>query len=105
MATVLSPQESARAILSFFKLKDVRPNEMLVAGQVNQQFLTKGGNAADYVEGIKYVIERGWLEPLTNDRFRLTETGFIEMGRRRAALGGDRLPAGDHGAGRATSPG
>src|ERR1700730_14924403 len=84
MATVPTP-ESARAILSFFKLKDVRPNEMLMAGQVNQEFLTNGGTAADYAEGIKYAIERGWLEPLTNNRFRLTETGFAEIGRRRAA--------------------
>jgi hypothetical protein len=85
MATVPTPEESVRAILSFFKLKDVRPNEMLMAGQVNQQFLTNGGKAADYAEGIKYAIERGWLEPLTNNRFRLTETGFVEIGRRRAA--------------------
>jgi hypothetical protein len=85
MATVPTPEESGRAILSFFKLKDVRPNEMLMAGQVNQQFLTNGGKAADYAEGIKYAMERGWLEPLTNNRFRLTETGFAEIGRRPAA--------------------
>jgi hypothetical protein len=85
MATVATREESARAILAFFKLKDVRPNEMLMAGQVNQQFLTNGGKAADYAEGIKYAIERGWLEPLTKNRFRLTETGFVEIRRRRAA--------------------
>ena len=85
MATVPAPEESARAILSFFKSKDVRPNEMLVADQVNQQFLANGGKVADYAEGIKYAIARGWLEPLTKNRFRLTETGFVETGRRRAA--------------------
>jgi hypothetical protein len=85
MVTVPTPEESARAILSFFKLKDIRPNEMLMAGQVNQQFLTNGGRAAVSAEGIKYAMERGWLEPLTNNRFRLTETGFAEIGRRRAA--------------------
>ena len=86
MATVPPPEESARAILSFLKLKGVHPNEMVMASQVNQQFLTNGGKAAAYAEGIKYATERGWLEPLTKDRFRLTETGFIEMGRRRARL-------------------
>ena len=85
MAIVPTSEESARAILSFLKLKDVHPNEMVMANQVNQQFLTNTGKAAAYAEGIKYAIERGWLEPLTKDRFRLTETGFIEMGRRRAA--------------------
>jgi hypothetical protein len=65
MATVPTPEVSARAILSFLKLKDVRPNEMLAAGQVNHQFLTNGGKAADYAEGIQYATERGWLEPLT----------------------------------------
>jgi hypothetical protein len=85
MASVPTPEESARAILSFLKLRDVHPNEMVAASQVNQQFLTNGGKAADYAEGIRHAIERGWLEPLTKDRFRLTETGSIEMGRRRAA--------------------
>lgn len=85
MATVPTAEESARVILSFFKLKDVHPNEMVMASRVNRQFLTNGGKAGDYAEGIKYAIERGWLEPLTKDRFRLTETGFIETGRRRAA--------------------
>ena len=85
MAIVPTSEESARAILSFLKLKDVHPNEMVMANQVNQQFLTNTGKAAAYAEGIKYAIERGWLEPLTKDRFRLTETGFIEMERRRAA--------------------
>jgi hypothetical protein len=32
MATVPISEESARAILSVFKSKDVRPNEMLIAG-------------------------------------------------------------------------
>ena len=85
MATVPTAEESARAILSFLKLKDFHPNEMVMASQVNLLFLTNGGKTGDYAEGIKYAIERGWLEPLTKDRFRLTETGFIEMGRRRAA--------------------
>jgi hypothetical protein len=85
MATVPTPEESARAILSFFKLKDVRPNVMLMAGQVNQQFLTNGGKEVDYAGAVKYAMEQGWVEPLTNNRFRLTETGFAEIGRRRAA--------------------
>jgi hypothetical protein len=85
MAMVPTSEEAARAILSFLKLKDVHPNEMIMASQVNQEFLTNKGKVAVYAEGIKYAIERGWLEPLTKDRFRLTETGFIEMGRRRAA--------------------
>jgi hypothetical protein len=75
MATVPISEE---AILSVFKTKDVRSNEMLIAGQVKQQFLTNGGEAADYAEGLRYAIARGWLEPLTNNRFRLTETGFAK---------------------------
>jgi hypothetical protein len=74
MATVPPPEESARAILSFLKLKDVHPNEMVMASQVNRQFLTNGGKAGDYGKGIKYAVERGWLEPLTKDRFRVTPT-------------------------------
>ena len=79
MAILPTPEESARAILSVFKSKDIRPNEMLIAGQVKRQFLANGGEAADYAEGLKYAVEQGWLEPLTNNRFRLTETGFVKM--------------------------
>jgi hypothetical protein len=61
------------------------PDSMLVAGQVNEQFLTNGDKAAGYADGIKYAIERGWLEPLTNNRFRLTET--VEIGHRTRAFG------------------
>jgi hypothetical protein len=43
MAIVPTYEESARAILSFLKLKDVHPNEMVIASQVNQQFCLCGG--------------------------------------------------------------
>ena len=76
-----TPEDLARAIMSLLKLKDVRANEMLVLSQLSQPFLTNGGKATDYAEGIKYAVERGWLEPLTSNRVRLTETGFVEMGR------------------------
>ena len=53
---------------------------MVMANQVNQQFLTNTGKAAAYAEGIKYAIERGWLEPLTKDRFRLRKPGSLKWG-------------------------
>jgi hypothetical protein len=46
MATVSTSEVPALAILFFpflLKSKDVRPNDMLAAGQVNQQFLANGG--------------------------------------------------------------
>ena len=45
----------------------------------DRRFLTLGGKGEDYAEGLKYAIAQGWLEPLTKSRFRLTETGFVEI--------------------------
>jgi hypothetical protein len=80
MATLPTPEESARAILAIFKSKNVRPNAVLMAGQVNLQFLTSGGTAADYKAGLEYACERGWLTPgTTGTTLVLTDTGFTEM--------------------------
>ncbi len=78
MATVPTPEDSARAILAIFKSKDVRAGGILMAGQVNLQFLTSGGKAADYEAGGQYAIAHGWIE-LSSSTMKLTDAGFAEM--------------------------
>ena len=53
---------------------------MLMAGQVNMQFLNEGGKADDYKAGLEYAGSKGWLESGTGGTsLRLTQAGFDEM--------------------------
>jgi hypothetical protein len=79
MATLPTPEESARAILAIFKSKNARPGEVLIAGHVKMKFLTSGGRADDYAAGLKLAGEKGWLEPGPSDSIRLTDGGFGKM--------------------------
>ncbi len=79
MATLPTPEESARVILAIFKKHNARPDFVLGSGPVNLQFLTAGGTAAEYLEGIKYADEQGWLEAGPNNGFKLTKAGFDAM--------------------------
>jgi hypothetical protein len=80
MATLPTPEESAKAILAIFKSKNVRAGAILMAGQVNMEFLNDGGKASDYSSGLQYAIDKGWLEHATGGTgLRLTQTGFDEM--------------------------
>ncbi len=78
MATVPTPEDSARAILAIFASKGLRAGGALNPGQVNLQFLTNGGTAADYQAGGQYAKDHGWIE-ISTTSMRLTEAGFAEM--------------------------
>jgi hypothetical protein len=79
MATLPTPEQSARAILAIFKLHNIRPGRVLMAGRVNMAFLTGRRTAAEYAEGLKYAEEKGWLEAGPNAIIKLTDAGFAEM--------------------------
>jgi len=80
MATLPTPEQSARAILAIFREKSIRPGQILMAGQVNLQFLTSGGTAEDYGAGLTYAGERNWLEAGQGGvTLVLTDAGFAEM--------------------------
>lgn len=79
MATLPTPEESARAILSIFQAHGCRSGEALMAGAVNTQFLTgTKGRSEDYVAGLQYAGEHGWLEEGPNS-LKLTDAGFAAM--------------------------
>ena len=82
MAEVPYTDESARAILQIFAEKNVRENEILMAGQVNLRFLENPKyRAEDYAAGLSYAIEKGWLVN-EGTKLRLTPTGFRELPQR-----------------------
>jgi hypothetical protein len=76
MATVPTSEVSALAILSFFKAKVVRPNDMLAACQVNQQFLANGGKLADYAVAFSTPQKEAG-----SNRLQTTDSDWRKLGR------------------------
>lgn len=78
MATRPTPEESARKILwiyvNHFKL-DVggvlAKNNLMVC----QEY---GLSVDDQNGGMTYAIQQGWIEPVQNGGYRLTDAGFAE---------------------------
>jgi hypothetical protein len=79
MATLPTPEDSARKILAIFKSHNVRPDNVLMAGAVNIAFTKGGRTAAEYTEGLKYAEAKGWIETGPNSSIKLTSAGFAEM--------------------------
>jgi len=67
----------ARAILAIFKDKNVQAGGILTASDVCTKFLTNGGRVADYLAGVKYALDHGWIEQ-SSTKFKLTDAGFAE---------------------------
>lgn len=79
MAEVPYTDESARAILQIFAEKNIRGGGALMSGAVNLAFLeNRRYRAEDYVAGLSYAIEKGWLTR-AGTAIRLTESGFQEL--------------------------
>jgi hypothetical protein len=74
MATAPTSEKSARDVLRIFAAKGVRVGESLVRGELGVAFQRAGGINAELLSGLKYAIERQWLEK-NGTGFRLTDTG------------------------------
>jgi hypothetical protein len=71
MATLPTPEESARVILAIIAEEHISARDHLAIGQVYISFLTQGKMAADFITGMQHAIEQGWLEPPTGIMVRL----------------------------------
>jgi hypothetical protein len=79
MATLPADEDYAKAVLTIFRTRDVRPGQSLRARQVSAEFLAGNmGRAADYEAALRYAAERGWLT-IELEMIRLTKAGFAEM--------------------------
>jgi hypothetical protein len=78
MATLPTPEESARAILAIFAVDNSRPDHVLMAGGVNFAFRQAGGMAEEFQAGLEYAVQNGWLEIGENNTIKLTNAGFTE---------------------------
>jgi TPP-dependent 2-oxoacid decarboxylase len=79
MATLPTPEESARAILAIFALQNSRPDDVLMAEQGNFAFRQAGGTAAEFQAGLEYAVQNGWLEIGNDNTIKLTNAGFTQM--------------------------
>ena len=80
MATLPSPEESAREILNIFvKHFNGRPGHVLRINNFTAVWLPRGLANEDFKPGMEYAASKQWVEVLDNgDSFRLTEAGFAE---------------------------
>jgi len=75
MATITSPEESARKILSLFvKHFSCRPGHVLVPNNL----LSRGLSKEDLNKGLEFAKQKGWIETTKGSQYKLTESGFSE---------------------------
>lgn len=78
MATIPTPEESARKILSIYVNHfNCRPGHTLASNNlmVCQDY---GLSVDDQDRGMEYAIQQGWIEFTQNRDFRLIDKGFAE---------------------------
>jgi hypothetical protein len=79
MASLPADEDYARALLSIFKARKVRPRQTLRLSEVRAVFIRMNmGRLADFEAALQYALSRGWLG-LALDMIRLTVPGADEM--------------------------
>ena len=78
MATVLSPEVAAKIILEAAVAGPLgmRPTHALKHFTLRQRAMDRSVHIDDFVPGLEYAAQQGWIEPLDGGFFRLTEAGF-----------------------------
>ena len=79
MTTLPADEDYARALLSVFRLKNVRPRQSLVRDEAKAAFLARNlGRADDFDAALTYAVSQSWLWSGFG-MLRLTELGAEEM--------------------------
>jgi hypothetical protein len=79
MATLPTPDENGRMVLSIYKHFGTRPGEGLMT-QNFLAFITNNGlRNEDLLDGLRYGEEQGWFESGQNGFVLITEAGFAEI--------------------------
>lgn len=80
MASISTPEETAREILAIFvdHFKS-RPDHVLQLNNFNAVWHPRGLEAEDFKPGMTFAAQQGWVEVLRNgEAFKLTALGFSE---------------------------
>jgi hypothetical protein len=62
-----TPEQSATAILGIFKSQNCMAGDPLKISYLKTQFLENHGSEADYIAGLLYAEDSGWLEVTPRD--------------------------------------
>jgi hypothetical protein len=79
MATLPTPEESARLVLQIYAHFDSRPGHVLRANNFVAVAARRRIPIADIQRGLEYAAGMGWIEETENGSLRLTEQGFEAM--------------------------
>ena len=79
MARLAPPEETAQKILSIFvSYLRSRPGDIVMARRLRTAWGGQLLNVEDFVPGMEYAVEKGWVEVLRDgESFRLTDAGFV----------------------------
>ncbi len=81
MPTLPAHEDYARAVLSIFQARGVRPRQSMRVGEVKTAFLSHNmGRTADYDAAIEYAASQGWLS-VVFDSIRLASPGDEDYAR------------------------
>jgi len=69
-----TPEESAKHILHILKRRNVKRGEVEMQGAIELEFLTKGGTADEFKEGMNFAIGKKWIE-VEPSKVRLLKDG------------------------------
>ena len=79
MATLPTPEESARVVLGIYKRFGIRPGEVLRGNNFMAIAAKIDVRPEDIGVGLEYGYGQGWFEDGPNGSVRLTELGFSEI--------------------------
>ncbi|HIE4123809.1 MULTISPECIES: hypothetical protein [Stenotrophomonas maltophilia group] len=79
MATVPSPEQSARKILKLFvEHFEARAGKVLRLSNFNSVIYDYDIKASDFNDGLQYALEKEWIEHSQGQSYILTQAGFDE---------------------------
>ncbi|MFB3897539.1 MAG: hypothetical protein ACE14V_14680 [bacterium] len=79
MATLPTPEESGKRILSFYGSDGLRSGEMELWQSLHQRFLSSEWRSSDFNQGLKWCLEQGYLEEKKTNMYYLTDTGYSQL--------------------------
>ena len=79
MVRLPPPEETAQKILgTFVSYLRSRPGDVVKARSLRAAWAGQLLDGEDFVPGMKYAVEKGWVEVLRGgELFRLTDAGFV----------------------------
>lgn len=80
MATLPTPDQAAREILSIFVAHfQLRPGKVLQINNFHTVWQSRGLQSEDFKLGMEFAAENGWVEVIGDgSSFRLTDAGFAK---------------------------